>query len=294
MKHKTNFDISAVKNKRLYIQYLDRLTELSIAMFEWVNLPDTVDARFLELILFSEGKAVFFKDDVMGFLALKCLLNGGFNVYQIPMNRRAFAINGYTKQLKSSDSAIIWNNFLHKNTYPAVELYAYRLYMLDSIIDVNANAQKTPILVQASDTQRLTLLNLYKEFDGNSPVIFGDKNLDINGLKVLTTDAPYVADKLYTLKTQIWNEALTYLGISNINIQKRERLIQDEVTRNQGGVVASRYSRLMARKQACDEINKMFGLNIDCRYREDFEPIPEPEFEEENSLDKVVGGDTLE
>ena len=288
MKHKTNFDISAVKNKRLYLQYLNRLTELAISMFEWENLPDSIDARFLELTLFSEGKAIFFYDEAMGYLTLKCLVNGGFNVYQIPVNRRAFAINGYNRSLNEKDSVIIWNNFLHQNTYPDVELYAYRLYNIDSIIDVNANAQKTPILIQASETQRLTLLNMYKEYDGNAPVIFGDKNLDINALKVLKTDAPFLGLDLLTLKTEMWNEAPTYLGISNVNMQKKERLIQDEVARNQGGTVASRYSRLMATKQACEEINKMFGLNIDCKYREDFEPLAEL-YE-----DKVIGGDTLE
>ena len=112
----------------------------------------------------------------------------------------------------------------------------------------------------------MTLINLYKEFDGNAPFIFGDKNLDLNALKVLQTGAPYVCDKLYQLKTQIWNEALTYLGISNINIQKKERLITDEVTRNQGGTLASR-------RQAVEKINAMFGTNIEVNYREDFQQI---------------------
>lgn len=112
--------------------------------------------------------------------------------------------------------------------------------------------------------------NLYMQYEGNYPFIFGDKNLNFNDLKVLKTDAPYVADKLYMLKTQIWNEALTYLGISNLNVQKKERLVSDEVTRNMGGTIANRYTRLNARRQACDQINKMFGLNIDCSFREDF------------------------
>jgi hypothetical protein len=148
-------------------------------------------------------------------------------------------------------------------------MFARRLSNLDRIIDVNANAQKTPVLIRASEKQRLTMMNLYKEYDGNAPFIFGDKNLDLNDLSVLKTDAPYVADKIYTLKTQIWNEALTYLGISNVNITKKERLITDEVQRNQGGTIASRYSGLDARKQAADKINKMFGSNIEVEYRED-------------------------
>ena len=269
-RRKTNFDESAVMNNRTYGEYLERLTELSISMFEWKNLPDSIDERFLELTLFGDGQAVFFKDEELGFLCLQVAMNGGFNVYRVPIRRRAYAVNGYQRNLDNTNSVIIYNNYLRTNSVNMVKIYSKRLYNLDRIIDVNANAQKTPVLLQGSEMQRLTLLNLYKEYDGNAPVIFGDKNLDINGLKCITTEAPYVADKIYTLKTQIWNEALTYLGISNLNIQKKERLVSDEVIRNQGGTIASRYSRLQARRNACEEINKMFGLEIEVDYRDDF------------------------
>ena len=271
-RRKTNFEESLAMNDYTYIQYAYRLMELSISMFEWKNLPEGIDERFLEMVLFTDGQAVFFKDDELGdYLALQCLINGKLNVYRIPINRRAFAVNGYQKQLTDKDSVIIFNNMLHTNSWLDVKMFAKRLYNLDRIIDVNANAQKTPILIKGNEQQRLTLTNLYKEFDGNAPVIFADKSLDMNALQVMSTQAPYVADKIYQLKTQIWNEALTYLGISNVSFQKRERMVSDEVTRSQGGTVASRYSRLNARRQACEQINKMFGLNIDCDFREDYQ-----------------------
>lgn len=266
------FDESVVLNNLTYRQYLNRLTELAISMFEWKNLPNTVDARYLELHLFETGCMVYFKDDVIGDLCLDCVVNGRLDVYGYPLLRRAYSgYNNYQKLLTYKDSVIIWNNYLHSNSILDVEMFARRLYNIDRIIDINANAQKTPVLVLGNEKQRLTLLNLYKEYDGNAPFIFGDKNLDINALKALSTNAPYVCDKLYQLKTQIWNEALTYLGISNINIQKKERLISDEVTRNQGGTIASRYSRLESRRQAVKKINDMFGTNIEVNYREDFQ-----------------------
>lgn len=264
---------SASLNNATFRQYYNRLTELSISMFEWKNLPDTVDPRYLELTLFTDGQAVFFKDEEIGFLALQNAKGGKFNVYRIPVNRRAYAVNGYQKDLTDKDSVIIFNNYLHNNSRLDVEMFARRLWNLDRAIDVNANAQKTPVLIQCDETQRLTMLNLYKKYDGNEPFIFGDKNLNPNAIKTLKTDAPYVADKLYQLKTQIWNEALTYLGISNINVTKKERLITDEVTRNQGGTIASRYSRLEARRDACRQINKMFDLDIWCDYREDYQAL---------------------
>lgn len=264
---------SANMNNATFMQYFNRLTELSISMFEWKNLPETVDPRFLELTLFGDGMAIFFEDEVLGFCALRTMIGGKLNIYQIPTIRTAYANNGYNMPLDETNSVIVFNNMLHTNSVMDVEQFSKRLYNLDRIIDVNANAQKTPILVSCDDTQRLTLLNLYKQYDGNAPVIFGDKNLNPNSLKVLTTGAPYVADKIYQLKVQIWNEALTYLGISNINITKKERLITDEVTRNQGGTIASRYSRLEARRQACKQINDMFGLDIWVDYREDYQVL---------------------
>ena len=261
---------SAALNNQTFRQYYNRLTELSMSMCEWVGLPDTVDERFLELTLFKDGQAIFFKDEELGYLALQNAMNGGFNVYRIPINRRAYAANGYNKKLDIKNSVIIYNNYLHTNSMLDVRMYAERLYNIDRSIDVNVNAQKTPILIKCEETQRLTMLNLYKEYEGNAPVIFGDKGLNAKALDVLQTGAPFVADKLQELKSQIWNEALTYLGISNINFQKKERMVSDEVTRNLGGVIASRHSRLEMRRKACEEINKMFGLDIWCNYREDF------------------------
>jgi hypothetical protein len=284
------FDESMILNNLTYRQYLNRLTELAISMFEWKNLPSTVDARYLELHLFETGCMVYFKDEVIGDLCLDCIVNGKLDVYGNPLLRRAYSgYNNYQKLLKYNNSVIIWNNYLHGNSILDVEMFARRLYNIDRIIDVNANAQKTPVLLQGSEKQRLTLLNLYKEYDGNAPFIFGDKNLDINSLKSFSTNAPYVCDKLYQLKTQIWNEALTYLGISNINIQKKERLITDEVTRNQGGTIASRYSRLETRRQAVEKINDMFGTNIEVNYREDFQQVSDDNQPQDPGADTIGG-----
>lgn len=264
------FAESVFENDESYGYYFQYLVQLAISMFEWKGLPDGVDARFLELTLLNDGQAVFFKDEVMGYLCLQVLTKGQMNVYRIPIDRRAFAVNGYQRDLTDEDSVIVYNNYLHSPDLRTIRRFAKRLWDLDGTIDVNAKAQKTPLLIQGTINQRQTLINLYKQYDGNTPVIFGDKTLDINSLKVLQTNAPYVGDKLYTLKSQIWNEALTYLGISNLNTTKKERMISDEASYNTGVIYASRYSRLNARKDAADAINRMFGLNVSVDFREDF------------------------
>lgn len=289
MKKKKNqsFHNTLMANGATYVQYYNRLMELSMSMFEWKNLPDTVDERYLELGLFSSGCMVFFKDDVIGELALNMAYQGGFDIYGEPTRRRAYSrYNQFQTTLDKDNSVIIWNNMLRTNSALDVQMFAYRLYNLDRIVDINANAQKTPVLITCDEKQKLTMKNLYMQYEGNYPVIFGDSNLDIKSLSVLKTDAPFVSDKIYDLKVKIWNEALTYLGISNINTTKKERMITDEVIRNQGGTIASRYSRLESRRRAVKKINKMFGLNITVDYREDFQST-----DIEND---TLGGDSLE
>ena len=268
-KQNREFWESAMMNTGTFDQYYMRLVELSVSMFEWKNIPETVDQRYLELALLTYGRAVFFKDEVLGYLALNCTIGGQFDVYRIPIKRRAYAANGYNRELDNKNSVIIFNNYLHTGSRLDIEMFARRLYNLDRTIDVNVNAQKTPLLIQCEQNQVLTMKNLYMKYEGNIPVIIADKNLNPNSIKVLQTGAPYVADRLYDLKTKIWNEALTYLGISNLTVNKKERLITDEVEKNNGGTIASRFSRLETRRQAAKQINEMFGLNIEVNYRED-------------------------
>lgn len=273
---------SADQNNRTYLMYFERLKELAINRFEWLNLPDSIDERFMELSLFGKGAAVFFRDDVMNeFLCLRVMYGAPLDVYNIPMQRTAYANNGYYNQLNNTNSVIIWNNYGHTNCINDVNEYALRMYEIERTMDVNVIAQKTPIIILTDENQRLTMENLYMQYEGNSPFIFGNKKLSINDLTVLKTDAPFVADKLEILKRQIFNEALTYLGIPNSTSEKRERLVTDETSLALGNVDAQRNNFLNARKQACKQINKMFGLNIDVRFRTDLFMQPETVIENE-------------
>ena len=263
---------SAITNTACYDFYYDKIKELSISVFEWQNVPEEIDVRFLELMLFERGAVVFFRDeDMQQYLCLPYTEQGKRNVYRIPLLRRAFASNGYNRKLDIDNSVIIYNNVLRIPSIRDCKLFAGRLANFDRVIDTNVNAQKTPVLIRCSEKERLTLVNLYKQYEGNEPFIFGDPGLSAQPLNSVRTDAPYVADKIYDLKTRYWNEMLTFKGISNLNVQKKERLITDEVARSQGGTIASRYSGLMMRQQACEKINKMFGLDLWCEFREDID-----------------------
>lgn len=268
------FNESAKLNRLSFDFYFDRLKELAISMFEWENLPDSMDERFLEMTLFEDGQAIVFRDDVMGMLGLQVMIGGPLNVYRVPISRRAYAVNGYQNpDLTPENSVIVFNNMLRTNSYRDVMFFARKLYEVDRAIDVNVKGQKTPKVILCDENERLTMLNLFMKYDGNQPFIFGSKNLDLKSIQTLDTSSPYLSDKLYQLKIQTWNEALTYLGISNVNFNKKERLVSDEVLRNSGSTVSSRYTRLNMREKAANEINRMFGTDIRVKYREDVQLV---------------------
>lgn len=272
--------------------YFDRLTEIALSVFQWENLPESIDARYLEVVLNFKTMAIFFQDEALGLLALPASRSGRPDIYDNPTRRIAIANNGYYRAgLTPADSVICFNNMLRTPSEPALRMYANKLAELDRTIFANVRAQKTPILIQADEDQRLTLKNVYAQYSGDYPVIYASKKLGLDSLTVLKTDAPYLVDKLTEEKEKIWAEALTYLGITNLQQTKKERLITDEVRQSQGGSIASRYSRLFAREQAVEKINKMFGTNIEVKYREgisdlytaDGEPA-EPEESEESEV----------
>ena len=271
-------------NRLTYNFYYDRLLEMSLSRYEWLNLPDSVDARFLELTLFKNGLALFFEDDVLGMLALPVIISGPFNVYKIPIRRRAFTpgvssvnetdkstVSTYHAERTNKDSVICYNNMLHSPSLNMCRMYARRLADIDRTIDVNISAQKTPVLIEADSNTLLSLKNAYKQFDGNYPVIYGKKGISEH-INVLTTGAPLVAPALQQLKQTIWNDAMEALGIANHGADKKERVNTLEIQANQGGTIASRYSGLIAREQACDAVNRMFGTDISVRYREEVKP----------------------
>ena len=258
-------DLAMGINNKTYIDYLNRLKLLAISLFKWNGLDDIAGfgaSRFLELALYENGRACFLKDEKLGYLALKVNPSDKLNVYNLPEKVMAWSI-GYNKTLPFDNVVYIMNNELELPTSQTLSLMAYRLYETERTIDVNLIAQKTPVLIEGDTKTILTLKNVYMQYSGNTPFIFGNKQFDIsNKLNVLKTDAPYLIDKLELHKHEIWNEALTYLGIDNANTDKKERLITDEVESNNDLISYYLNCFYKTRKQACDLINERYGLDI--------------------------------
>ena len=268
--------------------YRDRLTDIALSCVKWKNLPEEIDPRFLEWCLFYDGMSIFFKDDITEkFVCIQVMPSGQFNMYRIPKERTAYAVNGYqNSDLNENNSVIIYNNLLRKPSVQDIEIYAKKLTNIDLTLNVNVNAQKTPIAIICDETQRLTFQQLYQNYAGNMPFIFGDKGLNLDNVKSINTQADYKGEELNKLKTDIWNEALTYLGVSNVQYQKKERINTEEINRSMGGAFASRRSRIKARQNAVEEINKMFGLSIEVDFEDEVDKIDNNDYNSNEGVEE--------
>lgn len=255
-------------NDHTFTHYYYKLSILAMSLFKWNNLPNGINEKWIERYLFTRGECMFFKDPTLGFMVAKTTREG-LNYYDEPTDLRPVATNyTNTRSYKNGvECVLIRNNDISLPTDHEVMLTAYRLAEITRTQDININAQKTPILIKCTDKQKLTLRNVYAQWQGNEPVIFGDKNYGEFSMEVLKTDSPIVFDKLQVQKHQVMNEFLTYLGINNANMDKKERLVDDEVQANNEEVESFFNSMLKAREQACKEINELFGLNISVEKR---------------------------
>lgn len=252
-------------NDRILTDYFYRLMLVSKALFKWENLPNGIDEKWIERYLFTEGACLFYKDPTLGFMVAKMGENGMLNAYDEPTLVFPYATNYQYEgeQLINNDNCvIIRNNDDMLPTAPTIQLYAYKLTNIERTIDTNIMAMKMPIIVKCTDKQKLSLKQAMNQRNDNEPVIYADKGLNTEEIQILNTNAPIVFDKLQIQKHAVWNECMTFLGVNNANMDKRERLVDDEVQANNEQVQASEDVMLKARERACELINKMFGTNI--------------------------------
>lgn len=285
----SQFDDTANLNNLTFLDYYKRLRLLALSMFEWENLPDSMNARFLEKCLYIYGQAAFVYDEKLGFINLKCVPSDYLNIYEESFKYNCYSIN-YNKEYNLADMILVRNNLESIPTDMTIQLFARRLCECERTTDVNINAQQTPVLVLTDEKTRLTLMNVYKKYDGHEPVIYGNKNFDPECVKVLKTDAPYIADKLQAYKRNVWAECMAFLGINNVADEKRERLVTDEVNANNQMIELSAEIMLLTRQKACEEFNKKFNQNISVRLRAPNEIQKESEGVESGDLYNGTSG----
>ena len=276
----SEFGDAQLINGQTYNDYIYRMKRIILSMFEWKNLPDTMNSRYLEMCLYYKGQAAMLYDENYGFINTQGVDSGYINIYGLPTLINCFSYSYNTQRNlyvpdsdenaeKDKECILVMNTFERIPTCSTIELFAMRLAEAQRTADVNIKAQRTPVLVYGTKEQELTLKNMYAQYEGNAPVIYGNKdNLANSGLQAIKTEAPYIADKIIEYKKEIWNEFLTYIGVSNLN-EKKERMISTEANSNNEVINLNLETFLAPRKQACKEFKEKYGIDIDVQVRSD-------------------------
>lgn len=257
-------------NDRVLTNYFIRLMLIARSLFKYENLPNGIDEKWIEKYLFSEGACLFYKDPRFGYMVAKLGETGALNYYDEPTKVRPYATNYIyegEQLINNVNCVIIRNNDEMLPTAPTLQIYSYDLTNIKRTQDVNLTNLKMPTIVRCSDKQKVSLKQAINQRNDNEPTIWADKNLDLDNVQVLNLNTPIVFDKLQIQKHAVWNECMTFLGINNANMDKRERLVDDEVQANNEQVKACEDVMLKAREEAVKRINKMFGLKISVRRR---------------------------
>ena len=249
-----------------------RLMMLAQAVFKWEGLPNGIDEKHIERFLFHEGRCMFFRDPMKGWMVAKCTDQGWLNYYDEPTHLTPAAANCDMMLSKpyevGMECAVIFNNDYAIPTHRTISLYAARLADIQRTMDVNINAMKTPVIIKCNDKQRLSVENMYRQVDDYKVKIVVDKTMETDEIKVLNVAAPVVFDKLAIEKSRMWNEVMTFLGVNNANMDKRERLVDDEVQANNEQIMLSAQMMLKARERAAETMSKLCGQKITVTTRD--------------------------
>lgn len=252
--------------------YYDRLKLMALAIFKWEGLEKIgCNARFLEHVLFDDGKACIVRDPSLGFLSLRVNPYDQFNVYDEPVGIYAYS-KAYHQKYSMDDVIYIRNNSIEMPTQHLAKIFAQRLYDIEMVKRVNLNSLKTPVVIQGTVKQKQTLIQMFQKWEGNEPFIFGDSSFNLEDvMKVLDLKPTYYLDKLTLEKHEVLNEYLTSIGINNANTDKKERLIVSEVESNNEMINVYMNMFYLPRKKACDDFNEKYGkegYQIDVKINE--------------------------
>lgn len=284
-----NYWESADYNRRADAKNLSMLLALAMNRFRWVNLPDTCDARFLELQLHKTGIATFCHAEDMPDVWQTLIANpyGEFNCYGIPTKWRATGYDQTNYNVTPETGELVYYSFSRSNPWIALDMYARKLSSYERTEDINLFHQHKPMVFIAPQEKKLELTNLMKNVAGNEPVVMGDSNFSnlVDNVKAIDTKVPLITEELARSWQNTLNQALLYLGIPHLAFEKGERMIEDEARANTAPTNIMLLDCLQARRQACESINRKFGLNIEVHFNDDWESY---NFNYSNNLESLA------
>ena len=279
---------SQLCNLSTYEMYKREFISLAENVFIFRNIPKFIDMAYINKKLLRSGAVAFFYEEVLKTIVALPFINiGNLDLYGRPKVIEVIGQNGYSRILKKSDEFVImYDNNSRLPIWMDILQYAERYAMITRTIDINIVQQRTPRVWKVPSGQEKTFRDMINNVDALVENVTTYSSVSIDDVTCILEPAPYVADKLEDSKNKIYAEFLRLVGIANLQEQKKERMIKDEMMATLGGTVASRYNRFEPRKKAVDEINEKFKdyleKPIEVYY---YDGVPSTE---ENVTDEVI------
>jgi hypothetical protein len=276
--------LSVSDNYYLKNHFYKLLYMMCVNRFIWKGLPSHIDTDFIEKELANVGELAFINHEIYGLQVCYCI-GDNIGMYGKPTRYLCYSPNNKINDyFNAKDIVIIRNNMLSENSHDFINRYASIIAEIQKTKEVNLNGLKTPILVECEDSELLTMKNLYADFEGNAPVIYGRKGINVEGLKVLKLDVPNNLESLQSDKIETINECLNFMGI-NTTPRKKERMVSDEARANKDFTSICLAMFLNSRLKAIEEINEKFGSELKTKItielaeyvKDQFETIKEGE-----------------
>ena len=253
------------KLNNYYKLIYNRYKMLALNMFKWEGLPETIKSRHIENSLYHNGLCIIINDDDLGFISVPCHYGANLNINAEPTEVITTGYNyiktiKYMNEKEKDKCQLILNNDLAIGNKEYIEYFAQKMYEVDTVIRANINQQKYPWFIPCEPKLKNSIKAMFDKVDNLEPLILADKSLITEGIQVLTTNTPYVADKLNEYKFELEREILTFLGLNN-NFEKKERLLTNEIDSNNQFIDANIEIQYKNRLIAQDYLNKKFGWN---------------------------------
>lgn len=255
------------ENMREYEFYCRKFKRLLLSMFSWENLPDGISERFIEESLYETGLIIFFKSNkgiTKGSFVVTRATPIGYNIYNEPTGYRAYTTGGLIDQyVKSCDCVPIWNDYLRQGNMYNVNYFAKRISGIERTIDVNSEQLKHPYIITCPEGQQESVKQIMTKVSNGEPYVLVDEDFNTsNKIHVWDLKATNNIPQLEDTKDKIINDALTFFGINNVAVSKKERLIVSEAEQNNQQIELNKDIMLKPRQRAIDLINKKFNQNI--------------------------------
>lgn len=236
---------------------------MALNRYKWENLPNGIESRYIEQMLYDNGECAMFDHPDLGLCVLRSSSRENLNIYGEPTKLTLTGFNEH-RTVMMDECVRILNNDLGLPTQQDIIYYARRMAEIDDIIMQNLRQQRVPYLFATNENNQFSIKSLYDRMYQGEPAIFIDGDMlkgEPENIMVLPTQAPYLVDKLQIQKQEMERELLTFLGINN-TLEKKERLLVDETNSNNQYIKMASDLGFKQRQLACEQINKMFGLNV--------------------------------